>query len=124
MQKIISASNFADIMGVSKATLQKWETNGAFVPSIDPAGRKFFYVEKLLGVPEISDMVQSSWEEEMQVNPLRSYTSIELFAGAGGLALGLEKAGFSHILLNEIDHDACVTLQYNRPEWRVVEQDV
>lgn len=107
MQKIISASNFADIMGVSKATLQKWETNGSFVPSIDPAGRKFFYVEKLLGVPEISDMVQSSWEEEMLVTPLRPYTSIELFAGAGGLALGLEKAGFSHILLNEIDHDLC-----------------
>ena len=28
MQDIISASNFADIMGVSKATLQKWEANG------------------------------------------------------------------------------------------------
>ena len=60
----------------------------------------------------------------MQTQPLRPYTSIELFAGAGGLALGMEKAGFSHVLLNEIDHDACVTLQYNRPKWRVVEQDV
>ncbi len=124
MEKTITASNFADIMGVSKATLQKWETNGSFVPSVNQAGQKIFYIENLLNVPEINNMVLSSWEKEMQVKALRPYTSIELFAGAGGLALGLEKAGFSHILLNEIDHDACVTLQYNRPEWRVVEQDV
>ena len=124
MQNIISASNFADIMGVSKATLQKWENNGTFVPSIDKEGNKFFFIDRLLNVPEISDMVHSAWEEEMQTQPLRPYTSIELFAGAGGLALGMEKAGFSHVLLNEIDHDACVTLQYNRPKWRVVEQDV
>ena len=124
MQNIISASNFADIMGVSKATLQKWENNGTFIPSIDENGNKYFLVENLLKVPEISEMVHSSWEEEMRIRPLRAYTSIELFAGAGGLALGMEKAGFSHVLLNEIDHDACVTLQYNRPEWQVVEQDV
>ena len=124
MHKTISASNFADIMGVSKATLLKWENNGTFVPSVDKEGNKYFFIDKLLNVPEISDMVHSAWEEEMQVRPLRPYTSIELFAGAGGLALGMEKAGFSHVLLNEIDHDACVTLQYNRPKWRVVEQDV
>ena len=124
MQQTISASNFADIMGVSKATLQKWESNGTFVPSVDKEGHKYFFVDKLLHVPEINDMVHSAWEEEMQIRPLRPYISIELFAGAGGLALGMEKAGFSHILLNEIDHDACVTLQYNRPKWRVAEQDV
>lgn len=124
MQKTISATNFADIMGVSKATLQKWEANGSFVPSIDNRGQKFFYTEDLLAVPEISHIVHSAWEEEMQTQPLHPYTSIELFAGAGGLALGLEKAGFSHVLLNEIDHDACTTLRYNRPQWRVAEQDV
>ena len=124
MQKTILATNFADIMGVSKATLQRWEANGSFVPSIDDAGQKFFYVENLLNVPEIKNMVCSMWDEEMQVKPLRPFKSIELFAGAGGLALGMEKAGFSHVLLNEIDHDACMTLQYNRPEWKIVEQDV
>jgi DNA (cytosine-5)-methyltransferase 1 len=50
-----------------------------------------------------------------------SFSSIELFAGAGGLALGLEKAGFHAILLNELDKHACATLRHNRPHWNVIE---
>ena len=49
---------------------------------------------------------------------------IELFAGAGGLALGLEQAGFEEIALVEIDHIACETLRINRPNWNVLEEDV
>ncbi len=124
MQEIISATNFADIMGVSKATLAKWEANGTFVPQIGEGGRKYFYISDIAHVPEIEQMIYSNWETEMQTKPLRAYTSIELFAGAGGMALGMEKAGFSHLLLNEIDKDACKTLRFNRPEWQVVEQDI
>lgn len=49
---------------------------------------------------------------------------IELFAGAGGLALGLEKAGFEEIGLVEIDKTACDTLRLNRPNWNVIEEDI
>ena len=52
------------------------------------------------------------------------FTTIELFAGAGGLALGIERAGFNTIALNEFDHDACATLRKNRPNWNVIEGDV
>jgi len=52
------------------------------------------------------------------------YHSIELCAGAGGQALGLEKAGFKHIELIEIDHNACNTLRFNRPAWNVIEGDI
>ncbi|GAA9038694.1 DNA cytosine methyltransferase [Helicobacter pylori] len=51
-------------------------------------------------------------------------TSIELFAGAGGLALGLEFAGFNHIGLVKIDKFACSTLKKNRPLWNVLEKDI
>lgn len=58
------------------------------------------------------------------IKPLSDYKSIELFAGAGGLAIGLEKAGFHSVLLNEWDKFACATLRKNRPEWNIVEGDV
>ena len=74
-------------MGVSKATLQKWENNGTFVPSVDKDGNKYFLIDKLLNVPEINEMVHSAWEKEMLTRPLRPYTSIELFAGAGSRIL-------------------------------------
>jgi DNA (cytosine-5)-methyltransferase 1 len=50
--------------------------------------------------------------------------SIELCAGAGGQALGLERAGFEHSVLVELDSHACQTLKLNRPLWRVDEADL
>jgi DNA (cytosine-5)-methyltransferase 1 len=50
--------------------------------------------------------------------------SIEICAGAGGQALGLEQAGFGHVALVEIDSNACATLRENRPFWNVIEGDV
>lgn len=52
------------------------------------------------------------------------FKCIELFAGAGGLALGLEQAGFKTIGLIEIDKNACQTLKNNRPNWNVIEDDI
>jgi DNA (cytosine-5)-methyltransferase 1 len=51
-------------------------------------------------------------------------TSVELCAGAGGQALGLERAGFSHKALVELDKHACATLRLNRPRWDVLEGDL
>jgi len=51
-------------------------------------------------------------------------SSIELCAGAGGQALGLERAGFEHEALVEIDTHCCNTLRHNRPKWNVIEDDV
>lgn len=50
--------------------------------------------------------------------------SIELFAGAGGLALGLEQAGFEHIGLIEFNQSAANTLMLNRPQWNVLCEDI
>ncbi len=53
-----------------------------------------------------------------------SMTSIEICAGAGGQALGLEKAGFEHVSLVELDTTACQTLRLNRNHWHVTEGDL
>ena len=55
---------------------------------------------------------------------MSGYTSIEICAGAGGQALGLEMAGFDHLALVEIEAIACQTLRHNRPFWNVLNEDV
>ncbi|MBL9061932.1 DNA cytosine methyltransferase [Tabrizicola sp.] len=51
-------------------------------------------------------------------------TSLEVCAGAGGQALGLDHAGFDHVGLVEIDKHCCATLRHNRPKWNVLEADI
>lgn len=55
---------------------------------------------------------------------MNQLTSLEICAGAGGQALGLEQAGFQHLALIEIDHNACLTLEFNRPVWNVIRGDI
>src|SRR4029077_8051336 len=56
--------------------------------------------------------------------PMNSPQCLELCAGGGGQAIGLERAGFDHRALVEIDSYACATLKTNRPNWRVIQEDL
>ncbi|MER6080203.1 DNA cytosine methyltransferase [Streptomyces sp. NPDC001833] len=51
-------------------------------------------------------------------------TSLEICAGGGGQALGVEQAGFHHVALVEYKAEACETLRLNRPGWKVFEKDL
>lgn len=51
-------------------------------------------------------------------------SSVEVCAGAGGQALGLEQAGFEHRALVELEADYCKTLRFNRPHWNVIQGDL
>ncbi len=53
-----------------------------------------------------------------------AHVALELCAGAGGQALGLELAGFEHAGLIENDAAACSTLRQNRQHWNVIEHDL
>ena len=124
-EQIIPATVAADILSVSKATLGKWEHNGKLTPMVDPdSGKKIYQMGQLLQFEQVRQMKASNWETEAQTKPIRSYRSLELFAGAGGLALGLEKAGFEAVALNEINRGACQTLRVNRPNWNIIEGSI
>lgn len=70
---------------------------------------------------DIGDIVRYN-QKEIKNN--KKLTAVELFAGAGGLALGIEKAGFETIALIELDKAASNTLRHNRPEWYVINDDI
>ena len=120
-----SSQIVADALSVSKRNIESWAKNGKLIPALDPSIHKKPYSrEQLEGFDEFSAMFNSQWEKEISEKPATSYSLVELFAGAGGLALGLEKAGFTSLLLNEKDKYACQTLRLNRPHWNVVEDDI
>lgn len=54
----------------------------------------------------------------------RRFTAVELCAGVGGQALGLERAGFDVIAAVDIDPDTCATLSRNRPHWCTIQGDL
>lgn len=63
--------------------------------------------------------------QQQKSKPLKArFTSVEICAGAGGQAIGLENAGFDHLALVEIEEIACQTLKNNRPNWQVINVDV
>lgn len=120
-----SAAIVADTLSVSKRNVETWTKNGKLVPTLDPnIHEKPYTKDQLESFEQFSAMFNSSWHEEMAVEPVRDYSLVELFAGAGGLALGLEQAGFKSVLLNEKDKYACATLRANRPHWNIIEDGI
>jgi DNA (cytosine-5)-methyltransferase 1 len=120
-----SIAQVADILGVSKETLRRWDNNGKLKPQRDDGNNyRQYHKSQLEQFEQAQLLFESKWAEEIDVKPSNNYTMLELFAGAGGLALGMEKAGLESVMLNEIDKHACATLRKNRPEWNVVEGDV
>lgn len=121
---MISPNILADLLGVSRMTVSKWIESGKIRLAEKSSGEKGVDISSLKDFPEVYCMASTQWNEELDTVPLRVFSSVELFAGGGGLALGMETAGFRHVLLNEFDHDACETLRHNRPGWNIIEGDI
>lgn len=68
--------------------------------------------------------IERPLESVSTATPTGKLRALEICAGAGGQALGLEQAGFAHGVLIENDRWACETLRANRPKWKVHEGDV
>ena len=120
-----SIAQVADILGSSKETLRRWDKSGRLTPQRNPDNNyREYHRTQLEQFEQAQLLFNSKWSEEIDVTPNRPFKLVELFAGAGGLAIGMEEAGFDSVLLNEIDKNACATLRKNRPAWNVIEGDI
>ena len=119
-----SLSEASDILGKSKETLRRWDRDGKLKAVREPMSNYRVYKKEQLSI--FSNLLSNELEDvtDNSVTPHVDYNVLELFAGAGGLALGLEKAGLKCVALNEIDKWACQTLRENRPNWNILEGDV
>ena len=119
-----SLSEASEVLGKSKETLRRWDRDGKLEAVREPISNYRVYKKEQLNI--FSNLLSNKLEDttDNSVIPYADYNVLELFAGAGGLALGLEKAGLKCIALNEIDKWACQTLRDNRPNWNVLEGDV
>ena len=125
MDNYFSLETVADILSKSKFTIESWQKSGKLIPELDPTKYdKPYLLKQLLIFDEFKELANSKWDLEEKIKPLKDYQLIELFAGAGGLALGLEKAGFKSVLLNEKEKVACDTLRANRPNWNIINDDI
>lgn len=125
MNDYISLSEASELVGKSKETLRRWDREGKLSAVREPLSNYRLYkkseVEELFSGFISQD---ANKKTSNSVQPNKEFTVLELFAGAGGLAVGLEKAGLKCVALNEIDKWACQTLRKNRPYWKVLEGDI
>lgn len=123
--ELFTIAQVADILSVSKETLRRWEDSGKLIPVRHKDNNyRLYSKDQLQQFDEANMLFSTKWDDESNVQPMRSFSAIELFAGAGGLALGMEQAGLKSLLLSEIDKHACDTLEKNRPDWNVIRGDV
>ncbi|MDB5165921.1 MAG: Cytosine-specific methyltransferase [Candidatus Saccharibacteria bacterium] len=126
MSNLFTISDAADKIGVSVDTIRRWEKKGLIKSVRSELNHRLFSIDE---ITRIHDKVSGSDTDEnnyriIKANKPSKYTAIDLFAGAGGTALGLENAGLQHVLLNEFDKHAAATLRQNRPKWNVSDEDV
>lgn len=121
--ELLNEFEVSNLLNVSLQRLNTWASNGKLVPVKLDAVKKY-NKKSLLKFDIANDIFNSKWETFIKIKPKKEYTSIELFAGAGGMALGMEKAGIKHVLLNEFEKNACNTLRFNRPKWNILEDDI
>lgn len=124
MKDYYTLAEAADLLGKSKKTLRTWDNEGKLSAVREPMSNYRVYKKEQL-LPFLEFMKNDIAEEvSNRVVPENEYSVLELFAGAGGLAIGLEQAGMKCVALNEIDKWACETLRKNRPHWNVYEGDI
>lgn len=124
---ILTQTQLAQKLGITKNQLSVMLSE-----RFNPIKSNVLGICKVLEVSPLEILKDVDMISESSVNYTFNYVDldsikvkvVELFAGAGGLALGLEKAGLDTVELVEVDRFCCETLKKNRPGWNIVNKDV
>ena len=124
MKQYITVTQAAFELKLSVDTIRRWEKKGLIKATRDKNNHRLFDHEALQKAYDKYIDGGDSHEYQILKSPNKhDVNCIELFAGAGGLALGLKNAGVKSKMLVEIDKDAAATLKHNSPEWNVICDD-
>ncbi len=125
MSALLTISEAAEKIGVSIDTIRRWEKKGLIKSTRSELNYRIFNIDEIQRIHDkTSGTHKGNNYKIIRSNKKSNYSCIDLFAGAGGTALGLEHAGLNHTLLNEFDKNAVATLKRNRPSWDVNSDDV
>jgi DNA (cytosine-5)-methyltransferase 1 len=124
LSSYISISDASEKLHVSLDTIRRWEKKGLIKAHRSANGHRYFDKKELDRLLAKNSGSGDVGYKVLQSRKKSGYTVVELFAGAGGLALGMHNAGLDCNLLVEIDKKAVDTLRINRPKWNVVGDDI
>lgn len=115
----------AEKLGVSTDTIRRWDKKGLIKSYRNDLNHRIFKYEEVKRLHnKLTSEDTNKGFKVLKTSKKSGYTCIELFAGAGGTALGMENAGIEHLMLNEYDRDCVNTLKNNQPKWNVIHKDV
>ena len=118
---LINVSEASKVIGHSPDTIRRWEKKGLVKAERSKLNYRLFNIQELQELKEkLSGQSFADNYKILKSEKKTDYKTIELFAGAGGTALGFENAGLKHELLNEWDKNCILTLKKNRPDWNTV----
>ncbi len=125
MQELLNVHAASQVVGVSPDTIRRWDKKGLIKALRSDLNHRLFNVTEIKRLQDkISGVNQKGKFKVLKSKEKTNYSVIELFAGAGGTALGFENAGLKHKLLLDIDKDSVATLQKNHPNWNVEKANV
>ncbi|MEI7543040.1 MAG: DNA (cytosine-5-)-methyltransferase [bacterium] len=112
-------------LNVSVDTIRRWDKKGLIKSKRSIHNYRVFDIDEIARLHnKLNNGNSINNYKILKTNKRTGYNIIELFAGAGGTALGFENAGLNHILLNEIDKHSCATLKNNFPNSIIINEDI
>ncbi len=125
MDALLNVLEASKIIGVSPDTIRRWDKKGLVKATRSALNHRLFNIAELQRVQsKISGSHEGNNYKILKVKKKSKYGVVELFAGAGGTALGFHNAGLKHALLTDWNKNATDTLKKNNPKWNVINDDV